>query len=89
VSDTSPETELEIANGAYLQYLETGDSCYIDNMKPDEMRAFIRDLGDADRRRNAARPGSWPGTVHVDQVNPQVIRDEGYFAGLRDGRQGR
>lgn len=52
-----PVSELEIANGAYLQYIETGDECYIANLTPDEMRAFIRDLGDTDRANNAARPG--------------------------------
>lgn len=52
-----PQSELEIANGAYLQYIETGDDCYICNLTPDEMRAFIRDLGDTDRAKNAARPG--------------------------------
>lgn len=53
----SPRTDLEIANGAYLQYVDTGDGCYIDNLTPDEMRAFLRDLGDTDRANNAGRPG--------------------------------
>jgi hypothetical protein len=49
---TKPASDLEIANGSYLQYLETGDECYIANLHPDEMRAFIRDLGDYDRAKN-------------------------------------
>jgi hypothetical protein len=47
--------DFDIANGAYLQYLETGDGCFIDNLTPDEMRAFMRNLGDADRAQNALR----------------------------------
>ncbi len=50
-----PLTDLEIADGSFKQYLATGDSCYIDNLHPDEMRAFIRDLADRDRAENAAR----------------------------------
>lgn len=57
VEDDRPPSELEIANGAFLQYVETGDDCFICNLTPDEMRAFIRDLGDRDRAHNAARPG--------------------------------
>jgi hypothetical protein len=51
-----PQTDFDLGNGAYLQYLETGDDCYIDNMRPDEMRAFIRDLGQRDREWNATYP---------------------------------
>lgn len=52
-----PQSALDIASEAFLQYVETGDGCYIDNMHPDEMRAFIRDLGDRDRQHNHDRPG--------------------------------
>jgi hypothetical protein len=34
------QTELEIARGAWESYLRTGDRAYIDNLKPDELRAL-------------------------------------------------
>lgn len=46
------QSDLDICNGAYLQFRGTGDECYISNMHPDEMRAFIRALGDHDRAVN-------------------------------------
>ena len=54
-----PQSDLEIAEGAYEQYLKTGDGCYIDNLRPDEMRAFMRHLGDSTRGLKK-RPGPKP-----------------------------
>ena len=34
--------ELAVAKGAWAQFLQTGDECYLANMKPDEMRELLR-----------------------------------------------
>ena len=46
-----PMSELQITVGQWLSYVETGDEAFIANMRPDGMRAVLRQWGDT-RRHN-------------------------------------
>jgi hypothetical protein len=75
--ESGPMSDYDIGRGAFLQYVETGDECYIANMRPDEMRAVLQTLGDV---RRAAVPlrsfGRCPGNTVTAEELAEFMQEE-------------